>query len=90
MPDAPLRGGGGRSQRLDLVGEGDGLCQHPLEHLPVVVLKLGRDLSKTSKYNKRLRRLMDLKIRNATKDDCSIGILGRNVAVGSCGPAGIS
>lgn len=48
------------------------------------------NLSKTSKYNKRLRRLMDLKIRNATKDDCSIGILGRNVAVGSCGPAGIS
>ncbi|MDN4163392.1 PP2C family serine/threonine-protein phosphatase [Nocardioides abyssi] len=38
------------------------------------------DLSKTSKYTKRLRRLMDLKIRNATKDDCSIGILGRNLA----------
>ncbi|MCO5300937.1 MAG: protein phosphatase 2C domain-containing protein [Candidatus Nanopelagicales bacterium] len=34
-------------------------------------------LSKTSEYRKRLRRLMDLKIRNATKDDCSIGILGR-------------
>lgn len=36
-------------------------------------------LSKTSEYRKRLRRLMDLKIRNATRDDCSIGILGRNV-----------
>ena len=36
-------------------------------------------LSKTSEYRKRLRRLMDLKIRNATKDDCSIGILGRNL-----------
>lgn len=36
-------------------------------------------LSKTSDYRKRLRRLMDLKIRNATKDDCSIGILGRNL-----------
>lgn len=35
------------------------------------------ELSKTSKYTKRLRRLMDLRIRNATKDDCSIGILGR-------------
>lgn len=38
------------------------------------------ELSKTSKYTKRLRRLMDLKIRNATKDDCSIGILGRSLA----------
>ena len=36
-------------------------------------------LGKTSKYTKRLRRLMDVKIRDATRDDCSIGILGRNV-----------
>lgn len=35
------------------------------------------ELRKTSKHTKRLRRLMDLKIRAATKDDCSIGILGR-------------
>lgn len=33
--------------------------------------------SKTSVHRKRLRRLMDVQIRNATKDDCSIGILGR-------------
>ena len=36
-------------------------------------------LGNTSKYTKRLRRLMDAKIRNATMDDCSIGILGRTV-----------
>ena len=45
------------------------------------------DLSKTSKYTKRLRRMMDLKIRNATKDDCSIGILGRDVGTRSDGAA---
>ncbi|GAA2162996.1 PP2C family serine/threonine-protein phosphatase [Pedococcus bigeumensis] len=37
------------------------------------------DLSKTSRYTKRLRRLMDLRIRNATNDDCSIGIFGRSL-----------
>lgn len=37
-------------------------------------------LSKSSQYTKRLRRLMDLKVRAATKDDCSIGILGRSLA----------
>ncbi|MDT0164510.1 PP2C family serine/threonine-protein phosphatase [Actinotalea sp. AC32] len=36
-------------------------------------------LSSSSKYRKRLRRLMDFKIRDATKDDCSIGILGRSL-----------
>ena len=45
------------------------------------------ELSKTSKHTKRLRRLMDLKIRAATKDDCSIGILGRNAASRSDGAA---
>jgi hypothetical protein len=45
------------------------------------------DLRKTSKYTKRLRRMMDLKIRNATKDDCSIGILGRDVGTRSDGAA---
>ena len=34
---------------------------------------------KNSDYKKRLRRLVDVNIRNATKDDCSIGILGRKV-----------
>ena len=33
---------------------------------------------KASKYRKQLRRLVDIRIRNATKDDCSIGILGRS------------
>lgn len=33
--------------------------------------------SKSSEYKKRLRKLLDIPIRNATKDDCSIGILGR-------------
>lgn len=36
--------------------------------------------SKNSEYKKRLRRLMNITIRNATKDDCSIGILGRQIA----------
>ena len=34
---------------------------------------------KNSDYRKRLRRLIDVPIRNATKDDCSIGIFGRSV-----------
>lgn len=33
--------------------------------------------SKNSDYKKRLRRLVDTRIRNATNDDCSVGILGR-------------
>ena len=33
--------------------------------------------SKTSEHRKRLRRPVDITIRDATKDDCSIGILGR-------------
>lgn len=33
--------------------------------------------SKNSDYKKRLRRLVNVTIRNATKDDCSIGVLGR-------------
>lgn len=36
--------------------------------------------SKNSEYKKRLRRLVNITIRNATKDDCSIGILGRHIA----------
>lgn len=32
---------------------------------------------KNSHYRKQLRKLIDVKVRNATKDDCSIGILGR-------------
>ena len=36
--------------------------------------------SKNSDYKKRLRRLVNVTIRNATKDDCSIGILGRQAA----------
>lgn len=40
------------------------------------------NLNKTSKHIKRLRRLMDLKIRDASKDDCSIGILGGRPAAG--------
>lgn len=33
--------------------------------------------SKSSKYKKRLRRVVNVTIRNATNDDCSIGIFGR-------------
>jgi Protein phosphatase 2C len=33
--------------------------------------------TKNPEYRKRLRRLIDTKLREATKDDCSIGILGR-------------
>lgn len=36
--------------------------------------------SKNSDYKKRLRRLVNVTLRNATKDDCSIGILGRQAA----------
>lgn len=35
---------------------------------------------KNSEYKKRLRRLVNITIRNATNDDCSIGILGRQAA----------
>lgn len=35
---------------------------------------------KNSEYKKRLRRIVDVHIRNATKDDCSVGILGRDLA----------
>jgi hypothetical protein len=37
-------------------------------------------LGKNSDHKKRLRPLVDVTIRNATKDDCSIGILGRPAA----------
>lgn len=37
--------------------------------------------NKSSKHRKRLRRLVDVAIRDATKDDCSIGILGRAAAL---------
>lgn len=33
--------------------------------------------SKSSIYKKRLRRFVNIKIRNATKDDCSIAVFGR-------------
>ena len=33
--------------------------------------------TKNPEHKKRLRRLIDTKLREATKDDCSIGILGR-------------
>lgn len=35
-------------------------------------------MGKNSKYRKRLKRFMDLKVRTATSDDCSIGVLGRS------------
>lgn len=35
--------------------------------------------TKNPEYRKQLRRLMDTKIRIATKDDCSIGILARKL-----------
>ncbi|KRA37957.1 MULTISPECIES: PP2C family serine/threonine-protein phosphatase [unclassified Nocardioides] len=57
-------------------GELAGAC----EKLIAAVGSAPAELSKTSKHTKRLRRLMDLKIRNATKDDCSIGILGRTLS----------
>ncbi|WP_130177590.1 PP2C family serine/threonine-protein phosphatase [Cryobacterium sp. SO1] len=34
-------------------------------------------LSRNSKPKKQLRKLVDVRVRNATKDDCSIGVLGR-------------
>jgi len=36
---------------------------------------------KNSEHRKQLQRAIDIRIRNATKDDCSIGILGRNLSV---------
>lgn len=38
---------------------------------------------KDPNYKKQLRRLLDTKIREATKDDCSIGILGRRAEANS-------
>lgn len=38
--------------------------------------------SKSSKYKKRLRRFVGVTIRNATNDDCSIGIFGRSNPTG--------
>ena len=35
---------------------------------------------KNPEHKKQLRRLVDIKIRKATKDDCSVGILGRQLA----------
>lgn len=47
------------------------------EKLINTVATAPRVQSRTSDYRKRLRRIVDVTIRNATKDDCSIGILGR-------------
>lgn len=33
-----------------------------------------------SKHKKQLRKLIDIRVRNATKDDCSIGVLGRSAS----------
>ena len=35
-----------------------------------------RAQSKSSKYKKRLRKLVNTRLRSATKDDCSLGVLG--------------
>ncbi|UOE43381.1 PP2C family serine/threonine-protein phosphatase [Agromyces larvae] len=43
--------------------------------------------SKNSEYRKRLRRIVDITIRNATKDDCSIGILAQHSPAASRIPA---
>ena len=57
-------------------GELAGAC----EKLIAAVGSAPAQLSRTSEYTKRLRRLVDLRIRDATKDDCSIGILGRTLS----------
>lgn len=56
-------------------GELAGACSKIIE---AVGTAPGRQ-SKNSEYKKRLRRLVNVTIRNATKDDCSIGVLGRVV-----------
>lgn len=70
-----------------LFNAGTGQLAGACTKLIVAVGEAPAGLSKTSKHRKRLRRLMDLKIRNATKDDCSIGILGRNLTGVSNGTA---
>jgi len=35
--------------------------------------------SKNSKYRKQLRKFVDITVRDATKDDCAIGVLGRKL-----------
>lgn len=36
-------------------------------------------LTQNSKYKKQWRKFIDVRLRNATKDDCSVGVLGRSV-----------
>ena len=47
--------------------------------------------TKNPEHNKQLRKLIGTKIRHATKDDCSIGILARTVALpGSTKPLSLA
>lgn len=65
--------GAGDSLHNSRTGELAGACAK-------LITKVGKAparQSKSSEYKKQLRKFFDIQIRNATKDDCSIGILGR-------------
>ncbi|MDP9694459.1 UNVERIFIED_ORG: hypothetical protein J2X79_002018 [Arthrobacter globiformis] len=50
------------------------------EKLIVAVGSAPARLSQNSKHKKQWRKFIDVRVRNATKDDCSIGVFGRSVA----------
>ena len=67
-------------------GTGDSLFNPRTRHLASACSKLitavgtaPTQQSKSSKYRKQLRKFMDNTVRDATRDDCSIGILGRDL-----------
>ena len=68
--------GTGESLFNPRTGQMAGACSKLITAVASAPARQGKD----SDYKRQLRRLVDLKIRNATKDDCSLGILGRQVA----------
>lgn len=67
-------------------GPANSLFDHRAKQLAPACLKMIKVVSNAPRrrlkyptYRKQLRRLLETKIRNATKDDCSVGILGRPV-----------
>ncbi|WP_454229291.1 PP2C family serine/threonine-protein phosphatase [Propioniciclava flava] len=59
-----------------LFDSGTGQSAKACSKLISTVAAMRGSQSKTSEHRKRLRRLVDITIRDATKDDCSIGIFG--------------
>jgi len=67
-------------------GPANSLFDHRAKQLAPACLKMIKVVSEAPRrslkypsYKKQLRRLLETRIRNATKDDCSLGILGRPI-----------